>query len=300
MWMMTASDSRDRGPVRAVTHDEIEAFRVDGVVCLRGVLDPEVVMAMAADVDAALDGVETADMSALAEALEPTGAASDRPTGGFRSGVDHWRTRGAFREFALDTAVPAVVGALLGSSRVRLYEDSVLAKEPGAVHRTVWHQDLGSFNLDGEQLVTTWVPLDLATSDSGAMRFVRGSHRWGQVFRPNLFVSNEPIPGTEGEIVPDIDGDPGAYDLVSFDLGPGDLTVHHARTLHAAGPNTSDRRRRAISIRYCGDDARFHRRPGTVLKDYQRALTDGDELPEAESPTAWPTGAGGSIRGGRR
>ena len=297
---MTASDSHDRAPVRVVTADEVEAFRVDGVVCLRGVLDPEVVMAMAADVDAALNGVETADMSALAEALEPTGAASDRPSGGFRSGVDHWRTRGAFRDFALDTAVPVVVGALLGSSQVRLYEDSVLAKEPGAVHRTVWHQDLSYFNLDGDQLVTTWVPLDLATSDSGAMRFVRGSHRWGRVFRPNLFVSDEPIPGTEGEIVPDIDGDPGAYEIVSFDLGPGDLTVHHARTLHAAGPNSTDRRRRAISIRYGGDDARFHRRPGTVLKEYQRMLADGDELPEAESPTAWVRDAGRLIRGGRR
>jgi hypothetical protein len=46
-----------------------------------------------------------------------------------------------------------------------------------------------------------------------------------------------PILGTEGELVPDVDalGATGAVDVLTFTTGPGDVVVHHARTLHAAG-----------------------------------------------------------------
>jgi ectoine hydroxylase-related dioxygenase (phytanoyl-CoA dioxygenase family) len=119
------------------------------------------------------------------------------------------------------------------------------------------------------------------------MRFVRGSHRFPETYRPNLFVTREPIPGTEGAPVPDVDA--GDYEIVSFDLEPGDITVHHARTLHAAGGNRSaDRRRRAISVRYCGDDARIHVRPGAPRKPEQYELRDGDHLGDPAHPRVWP------------
>jgi ectoine hydroxylase-related dioxygenase (phytanoyl-CoA dioxygenase family) len=65
--------------------------------------------------------------------------------------------------------------------------------------------------------------------------------------------------------------------------------VHHARTLHAAGPNRSaDRRRRAISVRYCGDDARVRFRAGAPRKPEQRDLRDGDALGGPTHPQVWP------------
>ena len=119
------------------------------------------------------------------------------------------------------------------------------------------------------------------------MRFVRGSHRAAETYRPNLFVTRDPIPGTEGELVPDVDA--GDYDVVTFALEPGDITVHHARTLHAAGGNRSaDRRRRAISVRYCGDDTVMHFRPGAPRKPVQQRLTDGDPLGGDVHPRVWP------------
>ena len=115
------------------------------------------------------------------------------------------------------------------------------------------------------------------------MRFVRGSHLRPETYRPNLFVTTDPIPGTDGEIVPDVDA--GDFDIVTFALEPGDITVHHARTLHAAGPNrSSTRRRRAISVRYCGDDARVRIRAGAPRKPEQADLADGDPLGGAAHP----------------
>ena len=262
-----------------VTTADVDAFRRDGVVCLRGVLPRELLDAMAEPVETAIRSAQSADLSAMAGA--PPSSAR------FIAGVDHWRHQPELRAFACDSVLPEIVAALLGTTAVYLYEDSVLVKEPGAAERTHWHQDLAYFHVEGAQLCTAWCPLDDVDEESGAMRFVRGSHAGPELYRPNLFVTTDPLPGTEGDVVPDVAG--GDFDIVSFALEPGDITVHHARTLHSAGPNrTADRRRRAISVRYCGDDARIRIRPGAPRKPEQLGLTDGDPLGGAVHPKVWP------------
>ena len=181
--------------MRTPTTAEIEAFRRDGVVCLRGVLDPELVTTLASPVETALGGDQSADLSALAGAPEERGR--------FRGGVDHWRHQPEMFAFAARSPLPGVVAALMDSSAVFLYEDSVLAKEPGAAETTHWHQDIGYFHVEGTQVCTTWCPLDPVDAASGAVRFAVGSHLTGARYRPNLFVTDEPLPGTEGEVVPE-------------------------------------------------------------------------------------------------
>ena len=49
------------------------------------------------------------------------------------------------------------------------------------------------------------------------------------------------------------------HEIVSFEVEPGDVIAFHYRTLHTA-PGTAGRtssRRRAVSFRYLGSDARF-------------------------------------------
>lgn len=284
-------------PLRPVTDDEIATFWRDGVVCLRDILPVALVEAMGTPIDAMLEAGEAADLSEMADALEGAGAAplvdpslatADRPRGKFRAGTDHWITHQEFADFAISSPIPEIVAALLRSDRVWLYEDSVLVKEPGTRERTGFHQDMAYFHLDGEQVCTTWIPLDQVDDASGAVRFVVGSHLDDTTYRPNMFVSDMQLPGTDGVAVPDFDDVHGAS-IVSFETGPGDLTVHHARTIHGAGANTTtDRRRRAISIRYAGDDARFRHRAGAPDKPHHGELRDGDAL----NPPAFPLAHG--------
>jgi ectoine hydroxylase-related dioxygenase (phytanoyl-CoA dioxygenase family) len=280
---------------REVTTEEIEAFWRDGVVCLRGILDPVLVGSMAAPIDALVDTPELADLTAMGDALAAGGQevlrdATPTRRGRFISGVDHWRSHEEFRAFACDSPLPAAIAAVLRSSTLRLWEDSVLAKEPGTAERTAWHQDLAYFHASGEQVCTTWCSPDVVTADSGAVRFVVGSHRWADVHQPNLFVSTMVIPGTAGTAMPDIDAleRSGEVQVVSFDTEPGDVTVHHARTVHGAGPNTTDRWRRAISVRYCGDDVRYHLRAGAPKKPHHHDVADGDPLADPDCPLVWP------------
>jgi len=285
-------------PTRAVTDEEIAAFWRDGVVCLRDILPVDVVMSMAEPIDRMLAADEAADLTAMADALESGAgatrlvdedvAASGVARGTFRGGTDHWCVRPEFAEFATASPVPTVVAALLRSENVWLYEDSVLVKEPGTQERTGFHQDMAYFHLDGENVCTTWIPLDEVDDSTGAVVYVVGSHLDHTEYRPNMFVSDMQLPGTVGEAVPDystIDDAP----IVSFETKPGDLVVHHARTIHGAGANSSaTRRRRAISIRYAGDDVVFRRRVGAPEKPHHAELRDGDGL----SPPAFPLAHG--------
>lgn len=287
-----------RAPLCTVTAEEIETFERDGVVCLRGVLPLEWTRGMEGPVEEALRMTRTtADLTEMGRAIAAGGGTTladpdvATPPGGrgrFRSGVDHWRHLPAFRAFACDSPLPALAAALLRSRKVNLYEDSVLVKEPGTAEPTAFHQDLGYFHVEGEQICTFWVPLDPVTAATGAVVYVRGSHRDGRVYKPNLFVSEQPIPGTRGEDVPDVRGRPGDFDLVSFEMQPGDVAVHHARTLHGApGNRSATARRRAISVRYCGDDARYFLREGAPRKRHQREARDGDVLDSEDCPVVF-------------
>jgi ectoine hydroxylase-related dioxygenase (phytanoyl-CoA dioxygenase family) len=267
---------------REVTADEIDRFWSDGVVHLPQVLDVAGVAAMAGPVERVLAGAHVADLGALAGGTGPR----------FSAGVDHWRNDDDFRRFACESALPSVAAAVLRSEAVWLYEDSVLVKEPGATYRTEFHTDAGYFHVRGDQVCTFWVPLDRATPATGAVEYVRGSHRWPREFRPNLFTVRDPLPGTEGDEVPDVLTDPALRDtLVTFSVEPGDVVVHHYRTLHGApGNQSSTQRRRAISVRYCGADVRHHLRRGAPRKSHQGRARDGDPLGGPDCPQVWPPG----------
>ena len=71
-------------------------------------------------------------------------------------------------------------------------------------------------------------------------------------------------------------------------MQPGDLTVHHCRTLHGAAGNASPTmRRRALSVRYCGDDARYRIRRGVPRKPHHAEVADGDVLDHPDCPVVW-------------
>jgi ectoine hydroxylase-related dioxygenase (phytanoyl-CoA dioxygenase family) len=259
--------------------------------------------AMAEPVEDALRHPSMTDLSEMGDGIAAATGATllrDRPsaaaTGHFRAGTDHWTVLPAFRDFALTSPLGAISARLLRSDTVRLYEDSVLVKEPGTPERTAFHQDLAYFHLDGTQLCTTWVPLDPVSADTGAVEFVAGSHRRPNRYRPNFFVTTMSMPDTEGEEVPEDAGTQDGERIVSFDTEPGDITVHHARTIHGANPNRSlQQRRRAISVRYAGDDAIFRIKRGAPQKPHHAGMIEGEPLTDA-CPLAWPP-AGTDSRG---
>jgi ectoine hydroxylase-related dioxygenase (phytanoyl-CoA dioxygenase family) len=288
-------------PLRPVTDAEVEAFRTDGVVCLRGVMPSEWLDRMAGPVEEAITGDAAADLSQMGDdiaaatgadrTVDPAVHDAATPRGRFVAGTDHWPAQPEFLAFATRSPLGALVAAVLGVDDVWLYEDSVLVKEPGTEERTAFHQDMAYFHLDGDLVCTTWVPLDPVTAESGAVRYVIGSHLDRTRYRPNLFVTTMAIPGTEGAEVPDYDdvARVGAARIVSFDTEPGDVVIHHARTIHGAHANASATlRRRAISVRYAGSGTVFSPVPGAPGKPHHVGVAEGASLDDEHFPRAWP------------
>ena len=74
------------------------------------------------------------------------------------------------------------------------------------------------------------------------------SHRWPQRFKaisPDYVAS---LIDDDMEDIPDINANPDQYDLVDWDMEPGDILAFHPLTLHGSYGNASrTRRRRALA-----------------------------------------------------
>ena len=264
----------------------VDQFRRDGATVIRRVLDPAWIELLA-------QGVEhnrthpSAWSHWYTDADEAIGFWSDYVT---------WRDVEQYRRVAFESPLPALARELMGSETVRFFHEHVLVKEPGATERTPWHHDQPYYCVDGDQNVSLWVALDPVPATTG-MRFLAGSHRWDRWFVPRRFIdhssyadgalgdSSAPVDATghRYEQVPDVDAllASGVDDhrVLSFDVEPGDVIAFHYRTLHDAPGNELDRRRRAVSFRWVGDDATFAARPWEVSPPYDAdGLTVGGGL----------------------
>jgi ectoine hydroxylase-related dioxygenase (phytanoyl-CoA dioxygenase family) len=168
----------------------------------------------------------------------------------------------SLRSFELSSALPGVVAAILRTDQLRFFVDHIFLKEPGSLLQTAYHQDAPYFPFDGEQAAVCWVPVDAVTKENGAMRYVRGSHRWRE-HSPTTLITADRTHGSRAPLLPEIDAQ--HFDVLSWDADPGDTIIHHPRTVHGSTGNVSTNKRRlAASIRYCGDDVRWATKPTNV------------------------------------
>jgi hypothetical protein len=117
-----------------------------------------------------------------------------------------------------------------------------IRKPPRDGGETPWHQDEAYWDPGFEHhAISVWMPLQPATLDNGCMQFIAGSHR-ADVLEHRLI-----NPESHGLVVSD---DSVVTDPVPCPLPPGGATVHSGRTVHYAGPNTTDEPRRALIMAF--------------------------------------------------
>ena len=296
---------------RALTAEQIDIYRRDGVVCLRGVLSDDWVSVVKDAVDDAerryrdsSGGAvpETPDKSKLhamnqlgatlegmgAEVLRD-GADSDNADGQFILVNNAVLDYPAVERLALESPLGELAAQLFGADKVNFLFDQIFIKQPGANTRTAFHQDWGYFHVDGEQVASFWTAAEPVAKDNGGMGYVRGSHRW-DMHAPNVFVGQAPMGDNGLPVLPDIEGHEDDYDIVYFDVEPGDVIVHNYRLVHGARGNTSlDRTRRAVSLRFAGDDVTSLHRPSAPAEfPTDPGLRDGDPLDSRTYPVVWP------------
>lgn len=192
----------------------------------------------------------------------PFAAENLRPgdTGRFFDDYCNWSRIPEFAAVVTDPAIARAAAALMQSQTVQLFHDHVLVKEPGTSAATPWHQDGPYYFVEGRQTLSFWVPLD-PVSDA-TLRCVAGSHRWVRPVQPTRWVSEQDFYADSGRYRPVPDPDAEGMRILEWAMQPGDAVAFHFGTLHGARGNMGRERRRAFSVRYVGDDARYVERPG--------------------------------------
>ncbi len=287
-------------PRRSVTELERAAYARDGAVVLRGVLD----LAWVERMRAAIDTVLAAPGDAAVEYAE--GGAAGRYLGDFLM----WMHNDDFREIALASPLPALAAEIMQSREVRLFYDQLLVKEPGTPTQTPWHQDLPYWPLRGADILSLWIGFDRVTAESGAMRYVKGSHLPGVLYAPTPFGKTSGFAAILARAklppFPDMGKVLETAELLICEVEPGDVVVHHPLTFHWSPGNLDPvLRRRALALRYVGDDARFdpaaanfldHPKLAPMLKE-PPGFSDGEPLSGANFPVVWPRTTGQTPHG---
>ena len=260
----------------------IAEYRRDGAVCLRGIFDADWRDALAQDIEQ--------------DKTAPGPLAKDRTgAGGGLYFVDFqlWRRWPNCRRFIFDSPAAGIAAQLMGSDTVVFYHDHLLLKERETGAPTPWHHDQPYYPVDGTQILSIWLPLD-PVPKAAAMEFIAGSHLWGRWFQPKFFDAKATrLAGLpEGfEEMPDFDAERANYQILSWEMQPGDAICFHGLTVHGAPGNLSPiNRRRAWATRWLGDDTRFAARAGEISPNLTgHGLKPGDPMPCEMFPQVWPS-----------
>ena len=265
-----------RRPLREVTGTEREAYERDGVVCLRAIFPADWLAFLA-------DAIEQAMARPGPHAEE---YASKAGSGRFFGDLELSERLPSFRRFVYESPAAEIAGRLMSSSAIHFFYDQLLVKEPGTSARTPWHQDQPYWAVSGRQVCSLWLPLD-PVAQNVSVEYVRGSHRWPE-YNPAHFSDGSAYSDTGLPALPDIESERSKYDIASFAMQPGDLLAFQAMIVHGAPGNSGQHRRRALSTRWTGDDARYCVRRGEVaIPTADPGLKHGERMQCARFPLVW-------------
>lgn len=233
-------------PARTLTAEEIQRYRDDGVVMIKGAIDPNWMALIES-------GIEEARNHA-----SMVGRFMSRKVEGYQMDIFLWKRIDALRDLIYYSPFARWAQQLMGAQEVRFFYDQMFVKEPGTDAPTPWHQDLSFWPIRGEQICSFWIPCDPVNRENSGLLYVKGSHKWPQRFKA---ISPDYVAAIIDEAmddIPDINAHPERYELLDWNMEPGDILMFHPLTLHGSYGNQSrTRRRRALALRWAGDDVLY-------------------------------------------
>jgi len=274
----------------SITDDLIEAFDCDGVVCLRGVIDADWIDSLCIGVD---KNIATPS---------PRGRVWDHDDHGRTTLYDSqvWLDIEEYRAFVEGSPMAELAGRLMRATAVNFFFDAIFTRTTGAQFRTPFHQDEPFWSVEGYQTCSSWMPL-VSVEKKSALEFVRGSHRWNQRYAQTNFGAltgddRDQVEYTDRDDVipfPDIESDRDQYDMLSWDMEPGDVAIFNARMIHGGSGNLApDRDLKVFNTQWLGDDVRIIFRDEGMDPDHrdvmiEHGLAPGDRVSGPLYPEIW-------------
>lgn len=247
--------------MREPSQEEQKVFSRDGVYVARGLLQP--------------------DQVSQARACFEWGVANPGPDAvTVFPGTQHEHYNQIFAPGSWEAGIGAFVrDAGFGDYAAKLWEsqhcwyfgDEYFIKSGGTVGNSPWHQDNSVIPSKGAHWVNFWISFESLPAHN-SLGFVRGSHL-GKLYNGAAYKDpDDPTqllyPDSDFERLPDIDAelalDPNSWDVLSFEIEPGDVLVCHPCGLHGGAPvDEVTPERHTLALRFFGDDAIYSSLPNT-------------------------------------
>lgn len=228
------------------------AWRNDGFFYLRGLVAPELVRRIEAEVIAAIRADppekhpnEIAYLSGSDYYIYP----EKRPSATAVNAEDriakvfNCHVFGATREVAQRRDIANIAAQLLGAPDIDCFQSQFIFKNPGVIGQP-WHQDSYYFRFDRQPQIGVWLALSEATLENGCLWVVPGSHAKREIF--------EHIPDQRPA------ANRGYQEIVSQDVSrqvpalmqPGDVLFFDSYLMHQSTDNVAKVRRAAMVYHY--------------------------------------------------
>jgi len=159
-----------------------------------------------------------------------------------------WRISDGYHDVLWNPRFLMAASQLLGDVPVRFWHDQLFCKPAKQGGVVAWHQDYSYWTRTKPVAhITCWCGLDDSTVENGCLQYVRGSHRWGLLKKPELAGS---LLGVMDYLTPQQQKE---FKPIPVETKAGEAIFHHSLTLHGSGENTSNKPRRAFVINAFAD-----------------------------------------------
>ena len=245
----------------ALTAVDLEAWRENRVLVLRGVFGPDDLAEMRAGCDAlvrqasefgedAYVGPTYFNMMRDCDPFDPGIAGRKVMKGVVRRVTYPYAVSPVFNKHRSHPRLLAAVRGILGDDLVQIV-NQVNFNHPGVGTGWGWHQDwrFRKQGLEGvgDNFVQTLAAIDHSGIANGGFRFVPGSFRKGPL-------ALDKDPSTAEQFFD-------AREAVTPELAPGDVVFFNALTIHGSTANRSERQRRVFINGYARRSACAHGKP---------------------------------------
>lgn len=232
-----------------LTQEQIDYYRENGFVKLENMLTDE-----------ELESLRSAANDILSDTVPlppdaPESAKEYRRV--FDQRVNLWPHHSGIKQHVFNAKIAAVARQLAGHSATRLWHDHLLTKMPGDSKASAWHQDLPYWPFFSNDTLSCWMALDDVTVANGCMQFVPKSQSWG-LFEPINLITPQAL----FDLVPDKKAED--FEPIVAEMKAGSCTFHNGMTFHYAGPNQTEKPRRAMVTIYIPDGVIYEGRSHPV------------------------------------
>lgn len=247
-----------------LTPQEVQDFHRNGYAIVRQAISPQTLQALRDETDRWVERSRALSESNELFDLQP-GHSADKPrVNRLNHPVAH---SPVYWDVATSAAVLDNVAALLGES-VRFHHSKLNLKSAGGGAAIGWHQDFAFFPHCNFDLLACGIALDDATLENGCLTVIPGtqtgpllSHRTAEGHFVGQITEPDARKIDESKAVP-------------VELKAGDMSIHHACTVHGSTPNNSTHNRRLLIFQYAAADA-FPFEPPRKVNDFNGTIVRG-------------------------